>query len=373
VPDGSVDSTAPSTPSAPTYVSETTYTGGDGTVYARVTIACPALPSGGKLNQILYRVSGATLWTIADEMTGAGNLSVGDLAPNTAYEFAVRAISFANVPSAVSSTLSRTAPNKTGAPGVPTGTSLVSGAGAAPVLLQGSVLMFACRVVFAAPADTDLAFIELKATATDSDGATDYSWTTGGSNELFQIPSSPSQTFDVYIYNASASAGFVRVRSKNSSGVASAWVSIGNAASSSGLPAGNMTEQNKTAIAVTGGTATGITDLAATSVKTGSGSSIRAIKARYVVSQVVSVAGGSASEDFSVDLTNRGFTAKPDAGTVQVCASTVAADLRDDDAIYVYDHGSNSSTTAYVSVFRKDGANLTAADIRLSIEFIEYD
>ena len=42
---GTLDTTAPSTPSAPTFSSETTYTASDGSVFARVVINVPAMPT----------------------------------------------------------------------------------------------------------------------------------------------------------------------------------------------------------------------------------------------------------------------------------------------------------------------------------------
>jgi len=362
ITDGSVDSTAPSTPSAPTFVSETTYTAGDGTVYARVVIDCPALPSGAKLNQILYRVSGATRWTIADEMEAAGNLAIGDLSPNTAYEFAVRAISFSNVPSAVSSVLSRTAPNKTGAPAAPSGTGFNKDF--PPKRRQaGGGYYFGVNVYWTANTEKDIAYYEVKATTTDSDGATDYAWTpqTG--------EASPNKTTltQIALYNFTNGAGHVRVRAVNTSGVAGAWTRVGNANLDSYVWMGDMAEQDNSSVNVTGGTATGITDLAATSRKTGNGSSVRAVKAEFHDTTVPTLAGGATTETFNVSLSNRGFSTKPDLGVIGCsnAGNVIAA--------YDYDAAGNSSTNAVVRVATTDGSNLANAPYRFSCDFVEYD
>lgn len=126
---GSVNTTAPSTPSAPTFVSETTYVAGDGSVFARITIAAPALPSGAIGVNILYRRSGASDWLVGAQVTGAGNVSIDDLSPDIAYEFAARAFSFSGALSSVSSTLSRTSPVDTTPPPEVTGLAAAGGTG----------------------------------------------------------------------------------------------------------------------------------------------------------------------------------------------------------------------------------------------------
>jgi hypothetical protein len=366
----SVDTTAPGTPSAPTFVSETTYLSGDGTVFSRITIALSSLPSGAVGQDVLYRRNGATDWIVGNQLYASGNASIDDLSPVGSYEFAVRAFSFSGAVSADSSTLSRTAPNSTTAPGVPTSTSLTNAAGtnAQPAYVSG-VMAYACVVGFTTPANADLAYIELKATNTNSDGATDYAWwEAGGLQDIIRIPvpNSNATPFKVPIYSQSLTAGYVRVRSVSRTGVASAWVSVGNANGNAGYPAGNMSEQNKTAIAVTGGTATGITNLETTGITTGGGSSPTKVLVRYVGNVSVTLAGGAPSESFNVSLSNRGFSTKPDSGHL-TCV----------DPLYViaYDsaHGSSTSTNAVCTIRSTDGSNIPATTTPVSVIFEEKD
>ena len=90
-------------------------------------------------------------------------------------------------------------------------------------------------------ADASLAYYELKATQTDTDGATDYVWGstvgTGGN------PAEPVKlrvpAFDLY-EESPAPNGYVRVRAVNRSGVASSWLRIGNAVSVGDQAAGTI-------------------------------------------------------------------------------------------------------------------------------------
>lgn len=122
-PTAAINTSAPSTPSAPTYSSEGVYSSGDGTVFAYVTINTPALPTGAVALDVLYRVDGSASWIIADQKTAAGTARIDDLSPGVAYEFAVRGISNGGALSSVSTVLDRTAPNKSSGPATPTGLS----------------------------------------------------------------------------------------------------------------------------------------------------------------------------------------------------------------------------------------------------------
>jgi hypothetical protein len=68
-----------------------------------------------------------------------------------------------------------------------------------------------------------------------------------------------------------------------------------------------------------------------------------------------------------VDISNRGFSTKPDVG-VAGCSSD--ANLI---AAYDVDNASNSSSTAYVRASTLDGNNIGAGPYRFSIDFTEYN
>ena len=345
---GSVDLTPPSTPSAPTFSSETTYLASDGTALARITLTAPAMPTGGALLTILFRRSGASEWQIGNQI-GSGSIavSIDDLTPGQAYEFAARAISNFDVPSSVSSTLSRTAPNYTGTVTAPTNVTL-STTSVKPRYVPGTlVLNFATRCSWDANTQSDFAYYEIKATTTDSDAATNYSW-------AFDAPDHPYRTRDTFafLYNATNSAGYVRVRAVNRTGTASAWVSAGNANGTSTAGIGDIARYNSNDVTTTG-------------IKTGSGASVRQVNVVYETNEVVTLAGGGTSENVNISLTNRGFSAKPDDGLVVV-----------EDVLYqgFYDSqaAGSTSTNAVVKIYRNDGGTLGAGNLRLSGRFTDY-
>jgi hypothetical protein len=349
---GSVDPTAPSTPSAPTYSSETTYLATDGTAFARITIVAPAMPSGAIALDILYRRSGASEWLVANQLSsGSVSASIDDLSCGVAYEFAARGISNFGVASAVSSTLSRTAPAYSGSVTTPSSGTL-SGDGVKPKYFPNTqVFLFGTRVGWAPNTQSDFSYFEVKATTTDSDGATDYSWTPyDGANNT--VRTTETETF---LYNATLGAGYVRVRAFNRTGTASSWLRIGNAnaAGNASIGSGSVSKYNSNDVTVTG-------------IKTGGGSSTRQVNVVFSDSVVVTLAGGATTENFNVSLSNRGFSAKPDIGTAQ-CASN--GNLS---AAYDYDNAGNSSTNAVVRVTSIDGTNIPAGLARFSVEFTDY-
>ena len=353
---GSVDPTAPATPNAPTFASETTYLSTDGTSFARITVTAPAMPSGAIALDILYRRSGASEWLVANQLSsGSIAASIDDLSPGVAYEFAARGISNFGVASAVSSTLSRTAPTNATAPSAPSA-AYISGQNGEPVA-QGAIPMYAIGVSITAPSSTDVTRVEVKIVQSNSSSDTAPAWYPKGSADLFSSSIAPSQPLIVFFYQATqttAGFGFARVISR--SGTASSWTSIGSVQGSPSLivrPLGTVSQYNKEDVTVTG-------------IKTGGGSSTRQINVVFSDSVGVTLAGGATTENFNVSLSNRGFSAKPDIGTAQ-CASN--GNLS---AAYDYDNAGNSSTNAVVRVTSIDGTNIPAGLARFSVEFTDY-
>ena len=349
---GSVDPTAPGTPIAPTFSSEATYLASDGGAFARITLTAPAMPSGAIALDILFRRSGSSEYLIGNQLSaGGGAVTIDDLIPGVAYEFAARGISNFGVLSAVSSALSRTAPNKSAAPNAPTSISASKNGVAPNVLGSTGVLRYGSRLTWVAPTDKDIAYYEIKATTTDSDAATNYAWDDGrGSPALFT-----TELVVFTFYNTSLLAGYVRVRAIDRTGNASAWLRYGNIndAAVATLAAGNMLEQSKNDVQVTG-------------IKTGGGSSTRQVNVRYEVSEVKTLTGGATTETINIDTTNRGFSAKPDAGWIQCASNSNIV------GVYDFDNVSNSSTTSYFNLQTVDGTNLPAGGQRFSVQLVDY-
>ena len=355
---GSVDSTAPTTPTAPTFSSNGTRTASDGTVVAFVVLGLPALPAGAVGFNVLYRKASAAGWIIGNQaFTGGGTTSVDDLTPGTSYDFGLQAFSFSGASSSIATLLAQTAPTKTTAPAVPTGGS-ISADGVKPKFITGTtVFLYGVRVGWSPNTESDFAFYEIKGTTTNSSSATDYSWTANDGVNLYVTTTDT----ECWLYNSTNVAGYVWIRAVNTSGVFSSWVALGNANASSSIGIGNIAAQSTTDLRVSG-----------EKVAAAAASSPRKILARYVETVVVTANSGTNYQDFSVSLSNRGFTTKPDVGKVEVAGtSTYDTDYL---AFYNYDNGSNSSSAAWVKVFRPSGATIPSGGIyvRLSVEFIQY-
>lgn len=345
---GPIDSTPPSTPSAPTFVSESTYLSSDGGTFAKITVAAPALPTGARVNQVLYRVSGSTEFLIACELTAAGNATIDDLTVGASYVFAIRAVSFSNVRSTVSSTLSRTAPSNTTAPAAPTGGTF-TGDGVKPKYFTGTlVFLVGTRIGWAPNTESDFDYYEIKATTTNSDAATDYSWTPFDGVNSF-VTTRDTETF---LYTSTIGAGYIRIRAVNRSGVASPYASLGNANSAASIGTGTVSKYNDSDVTTTG-------------IKTGAGSSTRQVNVVYEINDVFAITGGATTYDLSISLTNRGFSTKPDDGLVAV-----------EDVLYqgFYDSqaAGSTSTTAVIKIYRNDGGTLASGNLRLSARFTDY-
>lgn len=346
----------PSNPTAATLSSSGFYSATDGTVMSYLTFSVPALPSNAAKQFVMYKRSTDTDWLVAAgplTNTGALTVTINDLTPGTIYAVATVAFSSLDVTSSyVTATSSPfTAPSKNTGATAPSSV-LAAKDGVVPNYVPNTAaLRFGSRVTWTPSTDADFAYYEIKATATDSDGAIDYTWDDGrGSTGVYRTADS---WFLLYITNLTV--GYVRVRAVNKSGVASSWTRFGNINSSSyaTLAAGNMSSQNSTDVSTTG-------------IKTGGGSSTRQINVVFSDSIVVSLTGGALTENVNVSLTNRGFSAKPDSGWAQCSndANIVAA--------YDFDAAGNSSTNAVIRVTTLDGTNLPSGLHRFSVEFTDY-
>jgi hypothetical protein len=351
---GPIDSTAPDTPNAPTFVSESTYLSSDGGTFAKITITAPALPTGARVNQVLYNVSGSSDFLIACELTAAGSATIDDLTPGVLYTYAIRAVSFSNVRSAVSTTLSRAAKDNATAPTAST-VSYISGAEGAPIS-QGMVPMYAIGVLVTAASTLDISKVEIKIVTTNDSASTAAAWFAQGNQSLFSSAIAPSGSLAVFFYQSNplqVGFGFSRVISR--SGVATSWTAVGSVQASSSYiktPIGTIAQYNSNDVTTTG-------------IKTGGGSSTRQVNVVYEINDVFAITGGATTYDLSISLTNRGFSAKPDDGLVAV-----------EDVLYqgFYDSQSASSTsaTAVIKIYRNDGGTLASGNLRLSARFTDY-
>jgi len=247
----SPDLTPPSTPSAPTFKSERTYLASDGTALAAIVLTVPAVPSGGVALDILSRVSGADGYKVEGQVdnVAASAFEVDDLTPGVSYDFACRGVNASGIYSTLSSALTRTALGSTTAPASVTGGAL-SRDGVIPAYIPNTTqFYFGTRVSWTANTERDLAYYEVKATTTDSDSATDFSWhaSTG-------VPTvNETRENEFFLYNSTLPPGYVRVRAVNRALVSSSWAALGNANEFATIGTGSISSQNKDDVDVTGG------------------------------------------------------------------------------------------------------------------------
>ena len=331
----------------------TAFAQADGTFVPRlrVTWNLPAdiyVTQGGKVH-IEYKKHADSYWLVWNEQRGDQTIDyINDVLAGVAYDVRIRFVNNIGVVGADEEVDNYTVGLKAGVPSTPTGGGLTSN-GVVPNFYHSTHLFnFGCRIFWDKPSDPDYVYTEFKATTTDADGATDYTW--------FPV-SGPSFTSEktVTIYNFLLNAGWVRIRHINKSGTPSAWVALGNANAQANTGTGSIATQPQDNPAIS-------------SVQTGDlgASNVQKIYAVYNTPGAFSLAGGANDEDVNFDLTHRGFTTAPDSA--QVTVLNVPNDVID--ASYM--PGLSTSTNAVVRVYNRDGSNLSAGGITLAADFTEY-
>lgn len=347
VPASQVDSTAPSAPSAAGFTlnSSGTRLASDGTSLAFVVLNLPALPSGAVGFNVLYRKAGASGWIIGNQaFAGGGTTSVDDLTPGTSYDFGLQAFSFSGAASTITTLLSQSAPTNTTAPSAPTAVTADSPSSSVSVppsfTPTTKTQYYGARISWTPPSTPSVVGYQIGY-------ATSYLGSITWDTTLI-----PEARF--YYYTLNLLAQYVAVRAVDRSGntSAAAWCAT-NLNSVVKLSAGSISTQDSTDVTTTG-------------IKTGGGSSTRQVNVVFSDSVVRTLTGGALTETINVDLTNRGFSAKPDNGWAQCSnnANLVAA--------YDYDAAGNSSTNAVVRITTLDGTNVPSGLHRFSVEFSDY-
>ena len=245
--------------------------------------------------------------------------------------------------SAISSTLTRAAAIKSAAPTAPSSIVATSPltVDIPPRFASGSQFSV-CKISWTGIPDKD--FDRYEVGISSSSGSTpslaDYT-----SRDTF-----------IYRYTLSPTIGaFAWVRSRNRSGVVSAWVLCAtNLNTVTLLPAGSISSQNADDVTTTG-------------IKTGGGSATAKVLATNPIATVINLSGGSAYEDVNVSLTNRGFSTRPDMGVCDLEGVTTYK------ASYLANDSLSTSTNARVRVFRYDGANTSASSHILMMHLVELD
>jgi hypothetical protein len=125
-----------------------------------------------------------------------------------------------------------------------------------------------------------------------------------------------------------------------------------------GIPGPTLMRQAADAVEITGGSAT-LTSVTASTARAASlivapaaATSPRAQLALYAGSDVKNFTVSSGNDDLDVDITNRGFTAKPDWGLIQIYDTNYLG-------VYDFDNGSSSTNARFVIYSRDSGTRST--------------
>jgi hypothetical protein len=303
---------------------------------------------GGKVH-IEYKKHADSDWLVWNEQRGDQTIDyITDVLAGVAYDVRINFVNNIGVVGAVEEVDNYTIDLKTGAPSAPTGGALTTD-GVTPKYLPGTkVLVFGTRVFWDKPSDPDYGYTQIKATFTNSDGATDDTWVTlagpGITNEK-----------TITLYNAFLNPGYVRIRHVNRTGTPSAWVALGNANGTATIGLGSISAQNTDSVETTG-------------LAMGSGGSVQSVMARFPFNSVVTTAGGAPTEKINFDISGRGFAAKPDG----MLSPTSTSNDPNVGFRYDWDDAGNSSTNAVIELFTIDGSNLPgSASFRITPEFWE--
>jgi hypothetical protein len=322
------------------------------------------MPTLGVVLNLLYKLQSGTNYLIAGQYTaGSIDAIIDDLTPGEYYTIAVQAFSAFGIGSTVRvvTGTNALAPINATPPAAPTAVTYIAGNSSSferPAEIISQTVAYSVRVNWTPPATKSVLSYESVKTVDDTDAAADYNYSLGN----FFRSSIPEEIFS----DLNVLVAYIRVRSVDRSGQKSAWAGGGvNLASPTnywGIPGPTLMRQNASAVSITGGTASLASVTASTAraaslvVAPAAATNPRAQVAIYAGSDVNTFPGGAATYDLDVDITNRGFTAKPDWGLIQVYDTNFLG-------VYDFDNGSTITVARFV-IFSKDNGNLASGDRR---------
>jgi hypothetical protein len=359
------DSTPPDTPAAFSMsgTQPGAYLSDDGTTLTRLAVSLPAMPTLGVVLNLLYKLQSGTHYLIAGQYTaGSIDAIIDDLTPGEYYTIAVQAFSAFGIGSTVRvvTGTNALAPVNSTASSNPTSVIPHAPSSSYPASAHyfGATQEYSSIITFTESASRDVALYEFGINVNAGQDPTQA----GG----FTFASVPAGATRVQYNTILLVAQYLWYRAKNFSGVYSAWTDSGyNMNSYVAIPAGTMSAQNANTVDITGGDAELSTARSASLIVAPSAaSSPRASIASYSGTETPTLTGSAATEDLDVDITNRGFTAKPDWGLIQIYDTNVLG-------VYDYAAGSTSTNARFV-LFSRDGGNLPAGSRRIHFTLGKY-
>ena len=363
------DSTPPGTPAAFSMsgTQPGAYLSNDGTTLTRLAVSLPAMPTLGVVLNLLYKLQSGTHYLIAGQYTaGSIDAIIDDLTPGEYYTIAVQAFSAFGIGSTVRvvTGTDALAPVNATPPNAPTSVTYVAGNSTAferPPEMIGGAVAFSVRVNWTPPATKSVLSYEAVRTSVDTDAAANTEYANGN----FFRQSIPEEIFS----DLSLVTAYIRVRAVDRSGQKSAWAGGGVNLNSPtiywGIPGPTLMRQNASNVDITGGSSQTATERTASLIIAPSAaSSPRAAIASYSGTEESTLTGGATTENLDVDITNRGFTAKPDWGLIQIYDTNVLG-------VYDYVTGSSSTNARFV-LFSRDGGNLPSGSRRIHFTLGKY-
>lgn len=229
------DGITPSNPTAATNTASGFYLSDDGAVFSYLTMSVPQLPTGAAKQFLMYKRSTDTDWLVAagplTNNASAVTVTINDLTPGILYAVATVALSSLDVSSAyVAATSSPfTAPSKNTNADVATSITYTAGDNASfgePPKFSSIGPMYMAKVEWAIPSGKDVYRWQWVTTSTDTDAAADAAANPVGPGLQPNYVDSAKVVISATAQLFSTPAYF-RVRSINSTGVASAWAGGG--------------------------------------------------------------------------------------------------------------------------------------------------
>jgi hypothetical protein len=235
---------------------------------------------------------------------------------------------------------------KTSAPGVVTGITMVAGNASGydgPSQYFFGFLTYAAIITFDPPSDSDISYYEYVITDVDTDADAD---------------STPAQVaHDLRIEYNHGNRGisqpwYLRIRSVDRTGNAGNWAALGSDIRNFiGFAAGNLSEQNSDDVSTSG-------------ISTGQSGSPTKVLARHSGYTTKTLAGGSPTETFDISLSGLGFSTSPDGGSVQCNNVNLKAGYNKGDP-------ASTSTNARCFVATIDGTNIPSGTYGFNFIFEE--
>lgn len=350
----------PSPPSAATLNASGFYLSSDGNVFNYLTFNVAAIPAGAVGQYLLYRIDGSANWSVGNDLNNISSTTatLNDLTPGTIYDVGIQAYSINGISTSVVTGLNSdyTAFGKNTAPlpmtnlsarGANTGDSIIP----TYYFNDASFGLTSVTVVTWTPSmSNDIAYQYY--TLTDRFFDVVFSGRLPAAQSSFNLYQGGAITDSFFGFS-----GFAVDRNGNMSNpVGLSAIQIGGSGIFSSLYAGNLGAQNYNS-----------TQLYGVQIGNVSATSVQQVLTSYPINTIVIVTGAtSAQQILNIDLTNRGFSTRPDTCSTNVLNLSNVYNLN-------YDWSDSTSTNAVMYLNTTNGSTIASGTaFQISMDFTEY-